>query len=57
MKKRTFTFDEYQNKLQEGFENIGFRTIQEDEEESIDNLDPYPKEEITFRNPRDKSVV
>lgn len=38
MKKRTYKFDEFQNKIEEGFDNIGFRPIQEEEEESIDDL-------------------
>jgi uncharacterized protein YdcH (DUF465 family) len=36
MKKRTFGFDEYQKKISENIEEIGFRKyVQEHEEESV----------------------
>lgn len=40
MKKRTFGFDEYQKKISEGVEEIGFkRYIQEHEDENVASVD------------------
>jgi hypothetical protein len=40
MKKRTFNYDEFQDKVKEGLDNIGFKTTEYEEEtdNSIDDL-------------------